>query len=252
MDSCYRGERPVHLTVEENMLADLILADSQKNSGLQSYIRNMMAVIDFDAHRQGRLISQLELTRYTQNLATSVTEALLYFIGHDQPSPRNETRYLAATGAHIAHMLRDTMEDIQAGFFNIPREFLTAKGIGPKDMESEPYRAWVEERAKLARDYFKSGKDYLAQVENIRCRIAGYAYIARFELFLDAIERMDYRLAPEFPQGNGPGSRNTDARVGTLTCPLAIDEEMILFFAGQFHMLCITPVFYIAPEEVLK
>jgi phytoene/squalene synthetase len=206
MNSCYQGQRPDHLTAEEYMLADLILADQEKDSGLQSYIRNMMAVIDFDAQRQGRLISQLELTRYTQNLATSVTEALLHFIGHDQPSPRNETRYLAATGAHIAHMLRDTLEDIQAGFFNIPREYLAAKKIGPQDVESEPYRAWVEERAKLARAYFKSGKDYLAQVENIRCRIAGYAYIARFELFLDAIEREDYRLAPEYPQGNGLGA----------------------------------------------
>lgn len=206
MNSCYRGQRPDNLTVEEQMLADLILADQAKDSGLQFYIRNMMEVIDFDAHRQGRLISQLELARYTRYLATSVTETLLYFIGHDRPSPRNETRYLAATGAHIAHMLRDTMEDIQAGFFNIPREYLAANRIGPQDVESEPYRAWVEERAKLARAYFKSGKDYLAQVENIRCRIAGYAYIARFELFLDAIERIDYRLAPEYPQGNGLGA----------------------------------------------
>jgi phytoene/squalene synthetase len=141
MNSCYKGKRPDHLTVQENMLADLILADEEKNSGLQSYICNMMAVIDFDAHRQGRLISQLELTRYTRNLATSVTEALLYFIGHDQPAPRNSARYMAATGAHISHLLRDTLEDIQAGYFNIPREYLEAKGIGPQDVDSEPYRA---------------------------------------------------------------------------------------------------------------
>lgn len=139
MSSCYLGQRLVHLTVEENMLADLILADQEKNSGLQSYIRNMMAVIDFDARRQGRLISRLELDRYTRNLATSVTEALHYFIGHDQPSPRNEARYLAATGAHITHLLRDTFEDIRARYFNIPREYLAAKGIGPQDVESDPY-----------------------------------------------------------------------------------------------------------------
>jgi phytoene/squalene synthetase len=141
MESCYQGQRPGPLAIEEQMLADLILADQEKNSGLQSYIRNMMAVIDFDAHRQGRLISQLELTRYTRNLATSVTEALLYFIGHDQPAPRNSARYMAATGAHISHLLRDTLEDIQAGYFNIPREYLEAKGIGPQDVDSEPYRA---------------------------------------------------------------------------------------------------------------
>ncbi|HEX6302586.1 MAG TPA: hypothetical protein VFZ76_00235, partial [Anaerolineales bacterium] len=78
-----------------------------------------------------------------------------------------------------------------------------AKGIGPQDVESDAYRAWVQERVKLARACFRSGKDYMARVENIRCRIAGYAYIARFEMVLDAIERLDYRLAPEYPHGRG-------------------------------------------------
>jgi phytoene/squalene synthetase len=129
-----------------------------------------------------------------------VTDALHYFIGHRQPSPKNGARYLAATGAHITHMLRDTLEDIEAGYFNIPREYLAANGIGPQDVESDAYRTWVKERAKLARAYFKSGNDYLAQVENMRCRIAGYAYVARFEVVLDAIERLDYRLASGQPQ----------------------------------------------------
>jgi phytoene/squalene synthetase len=189
------------------MLADLILADQEKNSRLQSYIRNMMTVIDFDAHRRERLISRLELARYSQALSVAVTEVLHYFIGHGQPSPQNEARYLAVTGAHITHLLRDTLEDIQAGYFNIPREYLAAKGIGPQDVESDPYRAWVRERANLARACFKSGKDYLAQVKNIRCRIAGYTYIARFEGVLEAIERLDYRLATGYSQGRGLGAR---------------------------------------------
>jgi len=206
MESCYQGQRPDHLTTEEHLLADLILADQEKNSGLRSYIRNMMAVIDFTARRRGRLISRRELSMNSRSLTTAVTEVLLYFIGHGQPSPQNEARYLAATGAHITHLLRDTLEDIQAGYYNIPREYLAAKGIGPQDVESDPYRAWVRERVNLARACFKSGKDYLAQVKNIRCRIAGFAYIARFEVILDAIKRLDYRLAAEYPQGKGLGA----------------------------------------------
>jgi hypothetical protein len=139
MDSCFQGQRPDHLAGEEHMLAGLILGDQEKSSGLQTYIRNMMAVIDFDARRRGRLISRLELSWYSRFLASSVTEALLYFIGHDQHAPQNGARYLA-------------------------------------------------------------------QVENIRCRIAGYAYIARFEVVLEVIERMEYRLAPEYPQGKGLGA----------------------------------------------
>jgi len=29
-------------------------------------------------------------------------------------------RYLAVTGAHITHMLRDAVEDAEAGYYNIP------------------------------------------------------------------------------------------------------------------------------------
>ena len=203
MDSCFRGQRPSDLVGEEHMLADLILADQENNSGLQCYIRNMMAVIDFDARRRGRIISRVELERYSQSLAVAVTEVMHHFIGHDQPSPQSEERYLAVTGAHITHMLRDTLEDIQAGYFNIPREYLAATGIGPQDVESAPYRAWVQERVSLARACFRSGKAYLAQVKNWRCRTAGYAYVARFEVVLEAIERLNYRLAFEYPQARG-------------------------------------------------
>jgi phytoene/squalene synthetase len=206
MESCYRGQRPGHLTIEEQMLADLILADPEKNSGLQSYIRNMMAVIDFDAQRKGRLISRQELSWYTRSLAISVTEALLYFIGHDQSAPRSEARYIAAAGAHITHLLRDTLEDIQVGYYNIPREYLANNRISPQDVESDPYRAWVKERVHQARTCLKSGKEYLTQVKNIRCRIAAYSYIARFEGVLDVIERMEYQLASEYPEVRGLGA----------------------------------------------
>jgi len=39
-------------------LVDLIRRDREKSTGLQSYVRNMMAVMAFDAERKGRLISQ--------------------------------------------------------------------------------------------------------------------------------------------------------------------------------------------------
>jgi hypothetical protein len=197
MELCYQGEPLPRLSEEERMLVDLIDKDFQKNSGLQAYIRNMMAVMAFDAERRGRLITQAELADYSRYLATAVTEALHYFIGHDQPSPRGEARYLAATAAHIVHMLRDTAEDVEASYYNIPSEYLAASGISAWDVESAPYRAWVRGRVQLARSYFNAGRNYLAQVENLRCRLAGYAYIARFEGVLGAIEAEGYRLRPD-------------------------------------------------------
>jgi phytoene/squalene synthetase len=204
--SCYRGNCPPQTTIEERMLVDLIRNDREKNSGLQAYIRNLMAVMAFDAHRRGRLISEIELAEYSRLLATAVTEALHYFIGHNCRPPRCEASYLAATGAHITHMLRDTTDDNQAGYYNIPREYLESHKITPQDVNSAAYRAWVQTRVKLAHDCLIAGKKYLAQVENIRCRVAGFAYIGRFESVLDAIERDDYQLRSEYPESKSLGS----------------------------------------------
>lgn len=207
VDYCYQGRQPFHLSDEETLLAELIRGDRENNSGLRAYIRNMMAVMAFDAGRRGRLISEEELARYTRWLAVAVTEALHYFIGHKDRSPQCEVRYHAVSAAHVTHMLRDTLEDTQAGYYNIPREYLEAHELDPQDVHSEAYRKWVQGRVRLAQDYFKAGEGYLARVENLRCRMAGYAYTARFTTVLDAIQRDDYHLRAEYPEnkrlGNG-------------------------------------------------
>jgi phytoene/squalene synthetase len=200
IDDCYRRECPSQVTPEEQMVVDLIQSDPESDHALHAYIHNLLAVMAFDAGRKDRLVSQEELNRYTHCLATAVTEALHYFIGHNCASPHTKARYLAATAAHITHMLRDTMEDVQAGYFNIPREVLDAHGISPSQVGSDTYRAWVRSRVQLARRYFQGGRDYLRQVENLRCRIAGYAYIARFDGVLDSIERDGYLLRNNYPE----------------------------------------------------
>jgi hypothetical protein len=205
IEGCYRGQPLADLNAEERLLADLIQRDTERNSGLRAYVRYMMAVMAFDAERRGRLISQRELDDYTHWLAVAVTEALHYFIGHHRASPRGETRYLAATGAHVTHMLRDALEDADAGYYNVPREVLVANGIAPWDVESQAYRKWVQTRVEKARACFRAGRDYLAQVENLRCRIAGYAYTRRFEVVLDCIEREGYLLRAHYPERKGRG-----------------------------------------------
>lgn len=198
LEACYRGEAPRDADIQEMMLVELIRSDTEKNSGLESYLRNMMAVMIFDADRRGRLISQTELNEYTRWLATAVTEAMHYFIGHGYYSPQDEARYLAVRAAHITHMLRDTLDDVQAGYFNIPREVLDANRITPDEVESAAYRAWVRSRVGLARSNFKAGREYLHRVVDPRCRLAGFAYSARFEWLLDTIEREGYYLRPQY------------------------------------------------------
>jgi phytoene/squalene synthetase len=196
----YRHDRPDDLTPEEEMVADLISHDRGENSGLQSFIRNMFAIIEFDAYRRGQLISQAELTWYSDCLAKSVTDGIQYFVGNGHPYPASDDRYLATIGAHIAHLLRDTYLDTADGFINIPREYLETHSINPENLDSPAYRAWVRDRVEQTRGYFREGKRYLDELDVLRCKIAGYWYCARFEGVLDTIERDSYILRAEYSE----------------------------------------------------
>jgi phytoene/squalene synthetase len=198
LDSCYRGEFPPDVNPQENMLVELVRQDQEKDSGLQAYLRNMMLVMDFDARRRGRLVSQKELDEYTQRLSVAVTENMHYFIGHGDASPREESRYHAVFAAHVAHMLRDTYDDLQAGYINIPREVLAAHRIGPHDVHHPAYRAWVKRRVELAHGLFQSGKMYFRKTRSRRHRLAGFAYIARFEWLLETLEKEQFTLRPRY------------------------------------------------------
>lgn len=246
LDACYQSEwsgdllNEADLCPEELILVELVRRDPDQDSGLAAYLYNMMAVMQFDADRRGRAITQAELADYTQNLALAVTEALHYFIGHDSLSPRTGTRYHAVIAAHITHMLRDAVEDVEAGYFNIPVEYLQQRGISARDVDSLAYRSWVCSQVNTARRYFQAGRAYLTQVQNLRCRLAGYAYTARFEWMLRTIERDNYCLRCEYPQRKSLGaslymawttmvslffSPNTGAESGELAAnPIRISE----------------------------
>jgi hypothetical protein len=194
LEICMQGEAPGDTNAQEQMLVELVQGDSGKNSGLRAYLHYMMRVMGFDVARRGRLVSQAELNEYTRWLAVAVTAAMHHFIGHGAYAPRDEARYLAVSAAHIVHMLRDTYDDVQAGYYNVPREVLEANRIGPRDVHHEAYRAWVRGRVQLAREYFEAGQVYFRRVQNARHRLAGFAYMARFEWLLQTIEREGFLL----------------------------------------------------------
>jgi len=199
------GEVVAGLAPEEHMLSELLRRRRDGHAGLSSYLHRMMSVMEFDARRRGRLITQAELDGYSDLLATAVMDALGYFIGHRHLYPRSEARTLAVVGAHIGHMLRDTSADVSAGYFNIPRHELDAGRIAPDDVASPAYRDWVRRRVALARAHLREGKRYIRSMGNARSQVAGYLYCARFDYVLDLIEldgfslRQDYSRLSPFP-----------------------------------------------------
>jgi phytoene/squalene synthetase len=191
-------DRPLpHLTPEERMLADLM---RNRTVGLDRYIDHFLAIIEFDAERKGQSIDAAALNWYSETLGTAVTDAIEYFIGDGSPYPDSPSRYLAATAAHITHMLRDLVEDVSEGYVNVPREYLEIHRVAPTELDSLPMRMWVMDRVKLARSYFRLGKRYLLELDDLRSKLAGFWYCARFEGVLDAIEREGYVLRANYPE----------------------------------------------------
>lgn len=203
MEALYNGDSPRVMCREEQMLVDLVRSDQQVHPGLHSYLKNMMAILEFDAGRRGELISQVDLSLYSQGLATAVTDAMHYFIGHDDLAPAHKSRYLPVNAAHITHMLRDTVDDTRLGYFNIPHEYLKQHKISPHDLRKPAYQAWVCSRVQQARTDFKEGRKSLAQIKNLRCRLVGFAYTARFEWILRAIEQENYCLRSQYNERKG-------------------------------------------------
>ncbi len=235
IDKLYRGDRPGDLSLEEAMLADLIAHDRTPDSGLRSFIRNFMSVIEFDAYRHGRIPSRHELAAYTTCLATAVMDGLQYFIGNGHPYPKTHDRNLAVTGAHITHMLRDTLEDLSTGIINIPAEDLTARGLGIQDVNNEQFRLWVREQVELARYCFQQGKTYIDSLDVLRCRLAGVWYCARFECVLTAIEQDGYQLRADYPARHSFRVWLEMARLGVVVTLKYINRRIraFLFRFGQ-------------------
>lgn len=195
------GGLPVDVEPEEALLVRLVRPCAAGASpGLLVSLTSMLDVMEFDARRRGRRVTQGALDDYTHDLAVAVTEALHHCIGHGCGCPHDASRYVAVTGAHVAHMLRDLAEDVAAGYDNVPLDAVADAPVSLDDLHAPELRAWVRDRVALARSCFGTGRAYLAQVESGRCRLAGHAYVARFEWVLDAIERDGFRVRAAYPE----------------------------------------------------
>lgn len=192
-EACYQRLPPASASPEERILIDLIDSDPRPTGTLAAYIRNMLAVECFDAERRGQIVSGRDLTEYTRLLSKAVSHALQYFIAPD-PSDPKPAAFLAVAGAHIAHMLRDTSQDLQLGYFNVPREVLGPGSLDPGWFETQACRDWVRRRARLASRALRLGRASIDCSPGLRFRIAGLAYCLRFEALLQAIESQNYRL----------------------------------------------------------
>ena len=218
LSHCLENKPPRSLRLEECMLVDLTQGPMGMDAGLRMYLQAMMEVMEFDTHRRGRRLTLGQLDWYSRKLATAVTEAVYTFIGAGCKCSLTAERYEAADAAHIVHMLRDLLDDLDAGYINIPLEVLPAEHIREEDLDHPQFRTWVRSRIETARSYFAQGRGYLMAVDNYRCRMAGALYEARFLGVMKAIEREDFRLRRDYSDCMGLSACLRVARESLRAC----------------------------------
>lgn len=205
IDACYAKKPVKPVCPEEKMIVELIASDPAqrgKDSKLRSFILNFFAIIEFDAYRKNTFISQKELTWYSKTLAKAVTDGIEHFINHTYQYPDSPNHYKAAFGAHITHMIRDSLEDIPAGYINIPKEYLREYSLKPADSNAPALQNWVKQQADKARKELHLGKQYITKLRVLRGKLAASWYCCRFESVLNSVEKDKYKLRLRYNNAN--------------------------------------------------
>ena len=187
---CLRGEAPRDADPHEAMLVELVRHADPSDARLEAYLRHMMLVMDFDVRRRGRLVSQAELDEYTRWLATAVTEAMHYFIGNGAAAPDDEHPLAGCLGrAHPAHAPRHLR--------GRPCRLLQRPAGGARGALDRPCGCPLRRLPRLGRGIAcdlhgrtsTPARSTSRGVHSRRHRLAGLAYIARFEWLIETLEQ---------------------------------------------------------------
>ena len=152
---------------EEHILVDLIQNDTEENSGLQSYLRNMMAVMAFDVDGAPP-DSQAGVGFVHPLLSFAVTDALITLsVTFSHPDDRN--RYLPVQGAHIIHMLRD-MWKIPGWVISIFPKRPSKARVSPSRMSIILLTGSGSRPGGTGKWYFRAGREYLTRLKACAAR----------------------------------------------------------------------------------
>lgn len=201
LEQLCRGETPVDLCPQEQMLAQLVAYDLAYGSEMRPGISLMLQCLAFDGERRHQVLDREQLDWYSEALGRSYTDSQQYFIGHGHPYPRGPERCVAGATAHRVHVLRDFLLDLSMGYINIPSEEIEAYEVDLANVNDAHFREWVRDRVQAAREGFCVGKAYLNRLDVLRCKLVGYIYCLRYELVLDSIEKDSHHLRESYALG---------------------------------------------------
>ena len=118
--------------------------DREQGSRLRTGVERLLASMEFDARRRGRVLDAAALAAYERDLGATITCNLVRLIA---PTVALPAEFVAiASAAYLqADALIDLRHDLALGIVNISREDLARHAIAP-DPAEPGLREWIAER----------------------------------------------------------------------------------------------------------
>lgn len=191
------------LNIYEQMLVELISYDRTNGQSLQTYITDMLGLLEFDAKRRYQLCKQKDLDDYSRSLGRAYTKVLQICTARGNFLANNHEDNLAGYAAHQAHILRDFYIDVPLGYFNISQEYMKSLGytleqLSSMELDQLDLRPWVRDTVSTGTRAFIQGLKAIKQIRNWRCRLLGYVTSAQYIYVLEKIKQNDYCLQRDY------------------------------------------------------
>ena len=182
------------LTAEEQLLFFVIQHDlAGGKQALRLSISDMLRSIEMDATRRGRVVSSEVLTQIQMHRTRAFADFVSTLL-HQRTLVGAENRLLVfALACDEAHKLRDLIQDVTFGYFNISFEELREYEIDLNDLNCPGLREYVKDKVSSTRASFTRARRDLRHV-SATLRAACLIYGLRHLMLLKAIENDAYYL----------------------------------------------------------
>ena len=192
----YSGEPLVATTSQEENLHLIIQQDSnQWGNSLRPMIFDFMGAIKWDTERRYRMPVKRDLQSYSLKLGRGYSSGLLFGLGID---PENKKyvgfRDNCGIGAHLVHILRDFIIDINIGYINVDLESWNLLHLKNADLDNTKLLQrrllpWAKTVIVNARYYFSIGLKNLLASRNVKIQLVFGLMCLRYLLTLEKTKR---------------------------------------------------------------
>jgi hypothetical protein len=150
--------------------------DRGRGSRLRSGVERLLATMEFDTCRRGRVLDAATLAAHERELGATITCSLASLVAPTDTLPA-EFVAVASIAYLRADALIDLRHDLALGIINISREDLVRHAVAP-DPAEPGLHAWVAEQAAVVLEHFERALALGRQLDRWSLRLLATLYLS--------------------------------------------------------------------------